>query len=304
MPESTCSTAECDRSVFCRGWCRRHWQEWRNTQPGRLRGPRHGECTVDGCGKPHKSRGYCSMHRDRLRRTGDPLKVRQRVNVTEPCSAEGCERIGTGGNLMCSLHYQRWKAHGGADRIRPTGDNRYESVDLLTGRLTVVRINGAVHVFTYDLADHDLISRHRWHVNNGGYAYTSSSGGRADRHHVLLHRMLLGLDRGDKRIGDHVNGDRTDNRRSNLRVADHALNAANQAIINDRGTSKYRGVCWDKSVEKWKAYGHVNGRLHNLGFFLDEDEAAGVAFDFRAEHHADIGYPRRHAHTPTKGGGH
>lgn len=229
------------------------------------------------------------------------MRVRQRVNVTEPCSVEGCERVGTGGNLMCSLHYQRWKAHGGTDRIRPSGDNGYETVDLLTGRLTVTRISGAIHVFTYDLADHDLISRYRWHVNNGGYAYTSSGGERAGRSHVLLHRMLLGLQQGDGQVGDHINGDRTDNRRVNLRIADHTLNAANQAIINDRGTSKYRGVCWDKSVQKWKAYGHASGRLHNLGFFLGEEEAASVAFDFRVEHHVDIGYPRRHAHTPTKG---
>lgn len=202
---------------------------------------------------------------------------------------------------MCSMHYQRWNRNRSTERRRPSGDNQYETVDLLTGRLIVVKVDGEAHEFIYDLADHDLICGWRWSVNAGGYAYTSA-GGRGDRHAVFLHRLLLGLPYRDKRLGDHINGDRADNRRANLRVADYGLNAANQAIINERGTSKYRGVCWDKSVAKWKAYGHVGGRLHNLGFFLSEDEAAAVAFDFRAEHHVDIGYPQRHPHTPSKGG--
>lgn len=307
MLKGTCTIEGCDKPLKGHGWCGMHYTRWRShgdplyvrtfksratEKPGRPR------CVIAGCGGPCFGRGWCSKHYTRWRRWGDPLGCAPRVRRF--CSAEGCTReLDNGGRGLCSKHYQRWKLHGGEHRVRPAGDNSYEAIDLLTGRLAIVKTDGSVHAFTYDLNDHGIVSQYRWHVNGGGYACTSI-GGRANHHAVPLHRMLLGLQRGDGMIGDHINGDRTDNRRINLRVADHALNAANQAIINERGTSKYRGVCWDKNVGRWKAYAHLGGRLHNLGFFPTEDEAAAVAFDFRAAHHIDVGYPRRHAHTPTK----
>lgn len=255
-------------------------------------------CSVDGCAEAVLARGWCNRHYLRWRGTGDPLgslsKPRQAT-----CSVAGCDEpfLARG---MCRLHYGRWRGNGTTERISPAGENRYDALDLLTGRLTVVRGEGSEHSFTYDLADHQLVSQHTWHVNAGGYA-TTAVGGRKARRGVFLHRLLLGLAPGDGRVGDHINGDRTDNRRANLRIADHRLNAANQAIINQRGSSEYRGVCWDKSKGKWKAYTRVDGLMHNLGHFDSEREAADVVIAYRARHHVDGGYLRRHDHTPVKG---
>lgn len=299
MADRTCSIEGCGRAVFARDWCRRHWQDWRETQPGRLRDERRTTCSIPGCEGKHCGLGLCSLHLNRLQRTGDPLKVRKRARATEACVVDGCDRVGTGGRLMCSLHYQRWKAHGGTERLQRAGDNRFEVVDLLTGQLIVVRADETEHVSIYDLADHGIVSAHRWVRNPGGYL-TARMSRRIGSKTLLLHRLLLGLPHGDKRLGDHINGDRLDNRRANLRIADYKLNAANQAVINDAGTSKYRGVCWAKACGKWKAYAHVDGKLCNLGFFATEEEAAAVVIDFRAAHHVDTGYLRRHPHTPQK----
>ena len=65
-------------------------------------------------------------------------------------------------------------------------------------------------------ADVDL-SYYNLSTNNRGYIQLYVDGKRQ-----LLHRHVMGLVPGDKR--DHVNGDKLDNRRVNLRVVSHAEN--------------------------------------------------------------------------------
>lgn len=86
-----------------------------------------------------------------------------------------------------------------------------------------------------------------------------------------MHRVLLGVS--DPRIQvDHINLDTLDNRRSNLRIVTNQQNAFNQAPR--RGTSRFKGVCWHKSVGKWNAQIGHNGRVRSLGVFESEIDAA------------------------------
>src|SRR6266568_4479608 len=72
------------------------------------------------------------------------------------------------------------------------------------------------------------------------YAVTSALLDRAGRP-VRLHRLILGLQPGDPRKGDHKNLDTLDNQRSNLRIASNGQNIANQTK-QARNTSGYKGV--------------------------------------------------------------
>ena len=71
---------------------------------------------------------------------------------------------------------------------------------------------------------------------------------------------------------DHINGDRSDNRFSNLRIATHAENARNKRK-SEGMTSKYKGVYWYKRYGKWKATIGHEGKCIHLGYFHDEYEA-------------------------------
>lgn len=71
---------------------------------------------------------------------------------------------------------------------------------------------------------------------------------------------------------DHINGDRSDNRLSNLREATSANNNWNRKI-SVRNSSGKKGVCWNKKAGKWQAQiGHAYGRTY-LGVFDTPEEA-------------------------------
>lgn len=87
-----------------------------------------------------------------------------------------------------------------------------------------------------------------------------------------MHRVIMGLERGDPRTVDHVNGDGLDNRRSNLRVASTSQNLMNRGRQANNHSSAYKGVTRTASG-KWEAAIQVNGRRWRRNF-ESEVEAA------------------------------
>lgn len=93
---------------------------------------------------------------------------------------------------------------------------------------------------------------------------------------IAMHRLILGLEAGDKHLGDHANQNTLDNRRKNLRVATSVQNEQNRKI-SVANTSGFKGVTFNKRVRKWCAYIRVNGKKINLGL-RDTAEAAGALY--------------------------
>jgi hypothetical protein len=97
-----------------------------------------------------------------------------------------------------------------------------------------------------------------------------------------LHRFLLSIT--DPRVPvDHINHNGLDNRRNNLRVCTPSQSATNKR--KRRGlTSRFKGVCWNKSVRKWHAQIFVDGKKKHLGFFGSETDAAVAYYRVSIEH--------------------
>lgn len=132
-----------------------------------------------------------------------------------------------------------------------------------------------------DAEDYELASRFRWRKSAGGYA--RANGKREGQWiTVYLHRLILGLEYGDKREADHINGDRLDNRRANLRIVTQAQNMQNRPAHAGGGSSRFRGVHWDNFHQKWRAVVRDGARNHHVGYFADEVQAARAAEAFRS----------------------
>jgi hypothetical protein len=89
---------------------------------------------------------------------------------------------------------------------------------------------------------------------------------------------------------DHINGNRDDNRWSNLREATCAQNVANTGIRKSN-TSKMKGVYWDKENKRWRAQIQHHGKKLNLGRFDTKEEASdtynAAAINLRGEFHRE-----------------
>ena len=90
-----------------------------------------------------------------------------------------------------------------------------------------------------------------------------------------LHRIILNAKPGQ--LVDHINGNKLDNRKSNLRFLNKAGNGLN-AKIRTNNTSGIKGVAWNKSAKKWivQIGNTKNGSYKYLGCFDDKTKAALV----------------------------
>lgn len=75
---------------------------------------------------------------------------------------------------------------------------------------------------------------------------------------------------------DHINGNRLDNRRENLRIVTVSQNHMNRIRLPISKTSIYRGVSAYTMRGMWQAQIHKSGKILHFGHFKDEAEAALV----------------------------
>lgn len=116
-----------------------------------------------------------------------------------------------------------------------------------------------------DASDVPIVGRFRWYMDNTGYVDSMQCD--------PMHRLLLGLRKGDPREVDHRNHVTWDNRRLNIRLATSSQNKMNRRA-EVRGTSRFKGVDWDRNRKKWRA--QIQSTF--IGRF-DSEEAAAVAYD-------------------------
>lgn len=86
-----------------------------------------------------------------------------------------------------------------------------------------------------------------------------------------MHRQILNPRRGH--IVDHVNGNKLDNRRANLRICTHSQNHANTRLSKANKTG-FKGVFWHKVAKKYVAQIRKDGRTLYLGVFTKKRDAA------------------------------
>jgi hypothetical protein len=97
--------------------------------------------------------------------------------------------------------------------------------------------------------------------------------GRIDWVAYQAHRVVWKMAYGEDALFiDHINGDRTDNRISNLRSVSSAENAKNKATPS-HNTSGHVGVTWLKREQKWFAQVQLAGKCKSLGYYSDIRDA-------------------------------
>lgn len=113
-----------------------------------------------------------------------------------------------------------------------------------------------------DNEDFEVLNKLNWCSDGKGYAFNNKVG--------FMHRYIMNP-KNYQEI-DHINHDTLDNRKSNLRIVTHAQNCMNRK--KRKGTSKYKGVSWDKERNKWVSKAQLNYKTIYIGGFENEIDAA------------------------------
>lgn len=140
-----------------------------------------------------------------------------------------------------------------------------------------------------DDADYSDLVKHRWYYCRG-YARRNVSLSNGKQETVLMHRVLLGLAKHQKILADHANGNKLDNRRSNLRVCTSSQNAMNCPLGLDN-TSGYKGAFWLERNQKWMSKIKVKGVQVYLGLYATAEDAHEVYLSAAGELHGDFANP-------------
>lgn len=137
-----------------------------------------------------------------------------------------------------------------------------------------------------DDADFEWLSQWKWHFHHSGYA--ARTGSRPVQRTIHMHREVNQTP--DGLSTDHINGNKLDNRRENLRSCTRAENNRNIGkLANNK--SGYKGVHWLKRGRRWQAQTTVAGKRVHLGVFDSAQEAA-VAYDaFVLQEHGKFARP-------------
>lgn len=109
-------------------------------------------------------------------------------------------------------------------------------------------------------------------------------GRKSYRAHRLAWIYVYGED--PQGVVDHINGDPTDNRIDNLRVATQSHNICNSKIPTTN-KSGVKGVSWDHERKKWFAKIHYKKKQYALGRYLNFDDAVEVVRKKRLELHGE-----------------
>lgn len=130
-----------------------------------------------------------------------------------------------------------------------------------------------------DSEDFDRFSDKVYSKHSQGYAVRSEGSVRKKTYKQhLLHREIMQANPGE--YVDHINGNKLDNRKTNLRVCSNKSNVVNSKSHKD-SSSPYKGVSWYPPTKNWTARVFSDGVLYYLGRF-DNQEDAALAYDRKA----------------------
>ncbi|WP_119775916.1 HNH endonuclease [Dehalobacter sp. MCB1] len=119
-------------------------------------------------------------------------------------------------------------------------------------------------IFLFDKEDLDFVSNNYWHYLNKKDWYLRST------KFGLMHRALLGANSNE--FVDHINRNRLDNRKSNLRIVTFQENMNNKSLYKTN-SSGHKGVKWNARLDKWQSQiTHNKIRVH-LGVYDELQDA-------------------------------
>lgn len=141
--------------------------------------------------------------------------------------------------------------------------------------------------FYFDLKDYDKIKNYCWYIDDNGYVLNKT-----DEGYISMHRLVMGLENGDKREVDHIYHHKNDNRKLQLRIVTSSQNKMNKDKQSNN-TSGTRGVSYHFGIDKWIAEIRLNYNKIYLGAFNTKEEAIKVRKEAEEKYFGEYNYKEK-----------
>ena len=120
-----------------------------------------------------------------------------------------------------------------------------------------------------DDEDFKYLNQFKWSLSNNRYAIR---GGGVLMHRLILKKMGYELGKGYDLVSDHINRDKLDNRRKNLRTLTPRESNFNRGKFGN-------GIYWHKNRKKWVAQITIKGNQIYLGSFINKENAKRIRIE-------------------------
>lgn len=179
--------------------------------------------------------------------------------VCNVCGRLMSKKISANKKVWCNKHYKQLKKYGKPIDINPRTILDKNEINVV-GDIAYINIYNdkcdVIAITTINADDVDKVKNTKWKLSNSGYIMNTPKFKGSNIH---LSRRILGTND----FVDHINGDKLNNCKNNLRIV---TKSQNQMNVN------YKGICKTKS-NKFYAHIKINQKQINLGTYIDEEEA-------------------------------
>ena len=192
---------------------------------------------------------------------------------------------------LCYKHNQQYKKYGAFLDNNPKTHKELNEIIIFDDHAEVIlydKYNNEKARVLIDLIDVIKIKNINWKLVGNGYAE-----GKINKKAIKMHRFLLDvLDKKDVEV-DHIDRNRLNNKRQNLRICTRLQNSKNISIRKDN-TSGQSGVCWDKRMKKWVVRIQKNKIEYVLGYFSNKEDAMRIRLEAELKYYGEFSPAFKH----------
>lgn len=234
----------------------------------------------------------CKKHRNEIKnnnyiRDERPPKRPMALRVCDVCGASGIDGdvFLKNGEYLCRKHYNHVYLYG--EVLERTVFDKNEIV--VKEDYTEVVLYNSKHEevgrAVIDIDDIEIASDYKWRFDTAhGYAATSIKGTYLAMHQLIMNTKKLGI----SVVVDHIDRDKLNNRKDNLRVTNKSTNAINVDLrVNNK--SGVTGVSFSRRHNLWRSYISYDGKRMDLGWHKDKEDAIRSRLNAEARYYPD--YP-------------
>ena len=156
-------------------------------------------------------------------------------------------------------------------------DNQYD----FSGSFGIGYTTNTNNEFYFDIEDFDKIKDYYWSEDSQGYIVGKIHGKK-----IKMHQLLYG------KGCDHIDRNRKNNQKGNLRNATQMENTQNRSIMKNN-KSGFTGIYYDKKKDGWCVQITVSKKQMYLGCFFNKDEAVRTRLEAESKYFGEFA-PQRH----------